>query len=392
MSELINKSHHRAIRRRLLSSASGLALLASAYGACDAEAADDDASRPLIWIELGGQAESVTGQGDAFVPMFLGANPNASILWQGTSPTQAQNPPLFNFGEEAKITFQPENSDWVFSASILYGRSGGSKEVDHQTNRLFYVSYTNGVPKYRENPRGIDKFSDTHVHHLESHSVVDFSAGKDVGMGMFGKGISSTLSLGVRFAQFTSKTTFDVRARPEVEFKYANLANYGRPGVTFQFPYYHTYHATAQASRNFHGAGPSLSWNASAPFIGNEQEGEVTFDWGANVAVLFGRQKAHVKHLESQRYVSWQFAANGGQNYHAPYPIVYGGHDNVHSVTVPNAGGFAGFSYRYADAKMSFGYRADFFFGAMDGGIDVRKSENVGFYGPFATISIGIGG
>jgi iron complex outermembrane recepter protein len=392
MSELINRSNRRAIRRRLLSSASVFAFLASASAAGDAEAAGDDGDHPVIWIELGGQAETVIGQGDAFVPAFLAANPNASILWEGKSPIQAQKPPLFSFGEEAKITFQPESSDWVFSASIRYGRSGSSNEVDHQTNRLFYLSYNYGVPKYHENPRGIDKFSDTHVHHSESHSIVDFSVGKDVGMGMFGKGSSSTLSLGVRFAQFTSKTTFDVRARPDVEFKYGNLANYGRPGVTFQFPYYHTYHATAQASRSFHGAGPSLSWNASVPFVGNVQEGEVTFDWGANAALLFGRQKAHVKHQEYQRYVSWQFAANGGQNYHSPYPIVYGGHDNVRSVTVPNAGGFAGLSYRYADAKMSFGYRADFFFGAMDGGVDVRNSENVGFYGPFATISIGIGG
>ena len=59
-------------------------------------------------------------------------------------------------------------------------------------------------------------------------------------------------------------------------------------------------------------------------------------------------------------------------------------------VIVPNVGGFAGLSFRYADAKVSFGYRADFFFGAIDGGIDARKSETLGFYGPFATISIGL--
>jgi iron complex outermembrane receptor protein len=392
MSELMNKSGRHAIRGCLLSSVSGLALLTSAYMAGSAEAAGDDTDRPLLWIELGGQAETIAGQGDAFAPAFLAANPHAPILWNGTSPIQAQNPPPFNFGEEAKITLQPESSDWVLSASFRYGRTGKSGEVDHQTNRLFYVSYTNGVPKYRENPRGIDKFSDTHVHRLESHAIVDFSAGKDFGLGLFGKTGSSTLSLGVRFAQFTSKTTFDIRARPEVEFKYGNLANYGRPGVTFQFPYYHTYHATAQATRSFHGAGPSLSWNASAPFIGNVQDGEVTLDWGANAAVLFGRQKAHVKHQEYQRYVSWQFAANGGTGYRPPYPIVYGGHDKVRSVVVPNAGGFAGISFRYSAAKFSVGYRADLFFGAMDDGIDARKSQTLGFYGPFATISIGLGG
>ncbi len=51
-----------------------------------------------------------------------------------------------------------------------------------------------------------------------------------------------------------------------------------------------------------------------------------------------------------------------------------------------------GLSYRYKNAKISFGYRADFLFGAMDGGIDSYKSETRGFYGPFATVSIGLGG
>jgi hypothetical protein len=32
----------------------------------------------------------------------------------------------------------------------------------------------------------------------------------------------------------------------------------------------------------------------------------------------------------------------------------------------------------------------DEFFGAMDGGLDTRKSYNQEFYGPFATISIGL--
>lgn len=61
------------------------------------------------------------------------------------------------------------------------------------------------------------------------------------------------------------------------------------------------------------------------------------------------------------------------------------------TVIVPNVGGVAGLSYRFGDAKLSAGYRADFFFG-MDGGIDTTKKENVGFYGPFANVSVGMGG
>ena len=66
--------------------------------------------------------------------------------------------------------------------------------------------------------------------------------------------------------------------------------------------------------------------------------------------------------------------------------------NRARNVTIPNIGGFAGISFKYADAKLALGYRADLFFNAMDGGIDTRKSENVGFYGPFATVSVGLGG
>ena len=61
------------------------------------------------------------------------------------------------------------------------------------------------------------------------------------------------------------------------------------------------------------------------------------------------------------------------------------------NVTVPNLGGYAGLSVNYSNAKISFGYRADEFFGAMDGGQATAKKENRGFYGPYANISIGLG-
>jgi hypothetical protein len=49
-------------------------------------------------------------------------------------------------------------------------------------------------------------------------------------------------------------------------------------------------------------------------------------------------------------------------------------------------------SARYSNARLSFGYRADVFFGAMDAGIDARHSKDAVFHGPFAKISIGLGG
>jgi hypothetical protein len=53
---------------------------------------------------------------------------------------------------------------------------------------------------------------------------------------------------------------------------------------------------------------------------------------------------------------------------------------------------FADASLQFLNEKMSLGYCTDFFFGALDGGMDTAKKENVGFYGPFTSISIGLGG
>lgn len=49
-------------------------------------------------------------------------------------------------------------------------------------------------------------------------------------------------------------------------------------------------------------------------------------------------------------------------------------------------------SQGHPNAKVSFGYRADFFFDAVDAGFDTRHTQAVGFHGPFATVSIGPGG
>jgi hypothetical protein len=150
----------------------------------------------------------------------------------------------------------------------------------------------------------------------------------------------------------------------------------------------HTYTATFHAERNTHAIGPSLSWDASVPVAGSDNGMAVAFNWGANAAFLFGRQRVKGQHQTSGRYIKGLASGNQISSY-APgaHPV-----DRARTVTIPNFGGFAGLSFRYADAKLDMGYRADFFFNAIDSGIDTRKSGNIGFYGPFAAISIGIGG
>lgn len=365
-----------AIRWQLLSTVSAIALVVST---CNAAAADSD--EPLIWLDLGGQAEHITGQGEIVVPAFIAANPNSPVL-QSVTPLQAQKPKLFSFAEEGRISFEPKDSGWIFSAGIRYGRSSNSRHVDHQTKGVHY-KYKSGKP-LTSNQFTTANFADTKVERSGNYEILDFSAGKDVGLGIFGQAASSVLSFGVRFAQFSSRESFDIRARPDFHTNIITFGNY-----TIPLKYFHTYHATGHASRAFHGVGPILSWTGSAPFTGNKQDGELTFDWDAAAGLLFGRRRATVRHHESGHYV--QFINDGPLSYQLVYNHPTTGHAINRLVTVPNLAGSLGITYRAQNFKVSFEYRADFFIGAMDTGIDAVKKSNATFNGPYASISIGLG-
>src|SRR5580698_7694655 len=98
MSELTNtRSGSRALRRLLLTSVSLLpfAILA----ASNAVATDSSADRPTVWIELGGQLQSIGAQGDSFDPAFLAANSD-SVVFHPISPLQAEKAPKFAIGGE----------------------------------------------------------------------------------------------------------------------------------------------------------------------------------------------------------------------------------------------------------------------------------------------------
>jgi iron complex outermembrane recepter protein len=403
MSELVNARETRmSFRWQLLATVSAMALLACSYGAGEARAADNDSDRPTVWIELGGQLSALQDSQETFSPPLMSVRP--SIF--GPSQTY-EKPPRLSIDEAAKLSFQPENSDWMFSASIRYGRSSSKRHISQQTNpvpfqKYYYSSlisarYLHGT-RHRVTghayPSAV-RFADTSAMNSERHAILDFQAGKDVGLGLFGgRDGSSVVSLGVRFAQFRGNSNIALKSDPDWHFHYKYLpsvVSINRPSSKFAIgQIYHSNSASLQVSRTFHGIGPSLSWNASAPFAGNLPDGELTIDWGLNAALLFGRQRAKVHHQATGQYHGSKYGAG------TPRVIVYQptpvNKTRSRNVTVPNVGGSIGLSWQLQNFKMSFGYRADMFFGAMDGGIDAAKKENVGFYGPFASVSVGIGG
>ncbi len=278
-----------------MTTVSALAVLALLQGSNKAGAEESDADHPTVWVELGGQLERVDAPSERFAPSFLLRTPRPTP--ETISPVNVGHSPRYSVGEEGKIIVEPRGSLWVFSAGVRYGRSNSALHLHQQTYSTQPLIPTGAYGTPAKWPHAV-QFADTKRRDNENHLVVDFQAGRDVGLGMFGG--ASTLSSILEFAlpssdrmEMSSSET-DPDAHPTF-FYYGNFKIlYG--GI------YHSNSAAASFKRSFHGLGPSLSWTASAPVVGRPEEGQVSLDWGINVAVLFGRQKAAVHHQTTAVY------------------------------------------------------------------------------------------
>ena len=351
----------------------------------------EDADHPLIWIDLGGDFDHVSGKQELYDPPFL-----AGFDHLDPYPVLPQQRWTDNaFGDEVKISYSPSGSKWVFSAGVRYGRSSGSRSHSQQWAPITYELGTK-YPKYYIAHQHPPYHINSSVSNSETHGILDFKAGKDVGLGLFSGNDTSLLSLGVRIAQFTAKRNVHISGVPDF-FETGPTFKYGG-----HFASHHRYIGDADTKNSFRGIGPSISWDDSVPIAGGgSSDSELSIDWGVEGAVLFGKQKVrgHVNntgyHYKTFKSIQINLTYYTAQT-NAYYGVASSYHNrrNLHrsrSVVVPNVGGFAAFTMHYGDAKVSFGYRADMFFGAMDSGVESRHSSNRAFYGPYASISIGIG-
>jgi len=302
-----------------------------------------------------------------------------------------EKPPGASFDWDGKIAIRPEDTEWVLKVGVRYGRST-SKKTSHvslppETRSAIKIIGQAPCTAF-PTPAGYDlckfapynEFEDTHVTENEQHTMVDFTLGKDVGLGMLGGNGSSIFGAGVRIAQFHSDANSTFNADPHYNFP-----------VSVKYQSHDIYNSDARELRNFRGVGPEITWDASESLIGNPENGEVTLDWGFNFAVLFGKQKTSI---EDQTYHQYCTGGLSGQN---PYcvqvyspPIKVKAYSRSRRVTVPNLGGYIGASVKYTNSKISLGYRADTFFNAIDAGQETAKSENRGFYGPYMNVSLGL--
>ncbi|HVP83920.1 MAG TPA: hypothetical protein VMS78_04275 [Rhizomicrobium sp.] len=350
MSEL--SSTRTGIRLQLLGTASALGLLVAASGA---KAGDSD--HPTVWIELGGAFDQISREATQWVP------PNLTDPISNPSPEPFGKPPAIGYDYDAALQIQPHGSDWMFGASLRYGRAQrGPKHFHDQT----YKTEDRGYGKYALTTYA---FLNAKEQSRSAHTILDFNVGRDVGLGAFHDG-KSTIHFGVRMAQLTERAEASMTAFSTAPAKYST----GKI----------VHKADALMARSYTGFGPAVSWDGATPLAGSLNDG-FSFDWGVNASVLFGRQKAHIAlHTQDARY--YGSGANSVLSHLTSAP------SRDRTVVVPNLGGFAGLSWRLPNGKISLGYRADFFFGAIDGGLSTSEKDTRGFSGPFGSLSIGLGG
>jgi outer membrane receptor protein involved in Fe transport len=363
---------------------------------------DGDDRRPQGWVQLGGSFNMLSAGSHPYDPTGMKFFPNggtATPAWPSVLPTpaQLQKVPATSFDWEGALFFQPEDSDWTFKAGIRYGRSSRSKHyhksapiTDTKNGFSFYGNYFTcdlfagygSIAELCKHGRA-ELFDDSQNDSGEQHTMLDFMLGKDFGLGS----LNGELSAGVRIAQFHSQASLTLGADPHYNFV-----------VNASQKYHEIWEFASQETRTFRGIGPEVAWDGKQALWGSAGDGELTLDWGVNMGVLFGRQSAilhhAVKHCRVDGFGSLA-VCEGGDIFGSTDPRIPEPPDDVNrsrTVTVPNLGGYIGASMRYHNSKVSFGYRADTFFDAIDGGQETHESTNRGFYGPYLNVTLGLGG
>ncbi len=218
-------------------------------------------------------------------------SPHPSETWTPPNLAATDHPSCYgNSGPDAahrlrhgrQITFQPEGSDWSISAAIKYGKAKHGPRFAHDQTYQTYLPHS-GYAK-------LTTYAFTNLHSVEEtkHLILDFQAGKDVGLGLFGQ----------------SRKLHRENRRPlcAVPRKGGRSDDGGdeRANQIFRSLSATFFSADMHAERSFTGIGPSIAWNGSVPIAGSLEDG-LAFDWGANAALLFGRQKTKVrKHTEDR--------------------------------------------------------------------------------------------
>jgi outer membrane receptor protein involved in Fe transport len=342
-----------------------------------------------LTLELGGQVQRHDAPYRKLEPSF------ASVFPASIDPMDSQNRELdWGDGREVKLSYRPA-VNWSVSLGARFGETNSSEwvvksdETEEATCNLIDRAQCVG-----ENLHHAPLFSDADVYNHEDHTLIDFEVFRDLGIGEE-RGLSSRVGVGVRYAKLGSSTEAAIVGTPDWD-----LAPFGwtiPTGCQFyciSFPItsqHTTYEARLTGERDFDGAGPTLSWEASQALLGDTNVGRLNVEVGVTGGVLFGDQNTRIAGDELARDFDYRALAG---NFLEPVDERAAEIDinRSTSVKVPVADVSLGLSYTIDRMKIGAGYRWERYFNAIDGGYDEHEDADRTIDGPYFKLTVGFGG
>jgi outer membrane receptor protein involved in Fe transport len=341
-----------------------------------------------LTVELSGQVQRHDAPIAALAPDFTDAFSDA------IDPTAVQRRDMdWGDGRDVRLTYRPASGPWSVSAGFRYGRTNSNTPLTHVEEAAgpgrcisLYACDPDINPIYYRT--GLN-FSDSSARQREDYEIADFTVGRELGIGLTNGG-SSTLSAGLRYANFQSTSHVSMEGIPDWY-----LPNYfGKyvPGYG-KYEYAssrHHYLASISANREFEGTGPALSWTAAQPLFGGDEMGRVAVDWSATAGVLFGKQTTAVTGTEAEGYHWGKYS----ELFRVPTPVStpLDIAPRSKSVSAPMVDVSLGLSYEIQRVKIGAGYRWERYFDVLDVGYDEHEDGDRTIDGPYFKIAVGFGG
>ena len=351
-------------------------------------------------VEIGAGALRMEAENEVFLPDFVDDFSDAirPVFAQGQDAR-------LDWGDtrHVRVNYRPRGGPWVVSATARFGRTNGTDTAENSEDvpggcivPPAYAALCD-VPAYADTflSDGAFNYGRGSSVSREDHAVVDFTVGKDVGLGALEGGLKSRLSAGLRFARFNSHTDVTLLGKPD--YYVPPLGMLFCPSVPEYCATVTEVDGTLESRRSFEGVGPVVSWEASADLFGNQDAGVVALDWSLGGGVLFGKQQTSVEGEMSANYYrfylpSYTVTLNKGDPITPPSYVTPISRRGDEEVTVPTVGVSLGLSYRLDRLHVSTGYSWDRYFDVIDGGIDERKAFDRDIHGPYVRFRYSFGG
>jgi len=339
-------------------------------------------------VQIGGMVQRQDAPYTAVHPSFIGGFSDTLDTIDSTQNRDLDH----GDGREIRLIYRPARSPWNIAASYRFGRTNatdsalafelgdtGCGGTLAQCQAGIALGFT-GPP----NVFTVYNYSDVTVTNREEHNIVDFDVGRDVGMGM---SVESRVRAGLRYAELESATHVQMFGVP----------NWDLPAQRVLTTYAHNthYHADLSASREFEGAGPTISWDAARRLWGSD-DGHLDLDWSVTGGILFGKQKTSLEGVETSTNYAGKYQTGITAKKiipRAPTQVLTNlPADRSKSVTAPLVDLSAGLSFETGRVKVGAGYRWERYFNVLDAGYAERKQYDRTIDGPYFKIAVGFGG